>query len=194
MLPSSCVVRHLLPSETVWHRLIGRVRFVVSEPVLSSAMYLSVLLRTRARLENVSKIYGVQRIYEAQKSTLSTVGFAIIDEGPMHAFYSALFGTRPTKLSKRFLELVVRRLMGGHTFVLIEASKECCISRFRARTAESSRFNIATSSQVVALFLEDTAYDEIVSVMSRINADALRRFANTQSAFAYLRSFVAGCP
>lgn len=171
--------------------LTGRILASGTAPFFSLTLHLSMICRRGVRAQNFRILHLVQKRYIALLRAPRSGVSVVVDDGPLHALYSALFGTRRTTLSDWFLGLTIRRLLKVQdTFVMISIEKDACVSNFRGRLNKGSRFNSASSEELVTKFLADTTYDDIIGAIRRKDSASLVRCADTAEARQRIESLL----
>lgn len=158
-------------------------------PLFSGTLLLMVVFRRGKRKENFRKLLAVHERWQQLSKTRVPGTTAIVDEGPVHTLFGALFGTVATPVSNYFLKLVIRRLMKvENRFLFVDLPKSECIANFKNRTSPVSRFNHGTNDVLLKRFVADASYDDILLAISAINPGALVRCSSAQRAVDYLLS------
>jgi hypothetical protein len=119
----------------------------------------------------------------------------VIDDGPVHSLYAALFGTRRTFLSDRFLATTIGILSRlEDAFILIDENKQACIARFQTRPNSGSRFSMNATPGFIREFLADRTYSDIIAALCKHHSSSLIRCEDArvahqrlQEAFDYRR-------
>lgn len=149
------------------------VELTLRAPVLSALAYLTVATRRGAGRVHLRRVHSVQRRHLIVKAERAG-GFVVLDEGPVHALFATLYGTRPTVSSRLLLRLVVARLARRvDRYVHLDVPKDRCIENFHRPGRTSARFNDASSPGAVQEFLADETYAEVLGVLRRVARDRL---------------------
>lgn len=151
-----------------WGWVPMSVQLFISSPIFSMTAYAMVLTRSGVRGITVRRILSVQRRHLILK--LRPRGTQVLDEGPLHALFVAMYGTQETVLSRWLLSRVVRQLARRvDHYVYIDESKEQCIANFRRPGRTSARFNADSSAKAVEEFRHDRTYDQILESVERVS-------------------------
>ena len=162
------VARSAIATTTDWagpvyrSRLPVAARLFLSAPVFSATAYLLLLTRSHVTWVAVRRVLSVQRrlVLMRQPNGLRQ---RVLDEGPVHALYIALYGTSATRFSGVLLRAVLRTLASSvDHYVYMDTPKEQCISNFASPDRTSVRFNHQSGPAAIELFRRDSTYEEIL--------------------------------
>ena len=166
--------------------VLGRLRMLWSSPVVGGLSYLVVTTRRDAGLSNLSRVYLVQRAHLLVRGSPAAGGL-LMDEGPVHGLFVALYGTRGTWISRHFLRRLVAVLARGVTrYIYIDAPIEECVRNFTNRVADTSRFARSSSEDEIEAFRNDRTYAEILTCLEIVASRKLCRVGSADEARALL--------
>jgi hypothetical protein len=164
------------------------VQLVLRAPLLSALTSLTVATRRRIGLVHLRRTLSVQRrhlIVKAQRSK----GVLALDEGPVHALFIALYGTRSTVVSRWLLRVVLSLLARRvDRFVFLDVPRERCVENFRRPGRSSARFNEASSPATIREFMADRTYDEILHALGKVAGDRLVVVDSVGAAYECVRA------
>ena len=164
-----------------WGRIPMSMQLFMSSPMFSVTAYTMILTRSGRRSVSVRRILSVQRRHVILKKRPRET--QVLDEGPLHALFIALYGTHETVFSRWLLPRVVHQL-ARHVdhYIYIDESKERCIAHFRSPGRTSARFNAEASDAVVDEFRADRTYDQILEAVRRVSPLKLEIVASSVEA------------
>jgi hypothetical protein len=147
---------------------------------VSSLCYLCVSTRRGVRADNLRRVFEIQARYLHLKS-LPKGQQMVLDEGPVHAVFIALFGTGETKVSRFFLRFLAHRLSRSvRAYLCLEIPMTQIMTNLEQRDEPRSRFNRHMSEREKSGLLADRSYGEILRELS--NADSARMIHLTAGA------------
>lgn len=157
------------PDRMTSNKLYLAILIVFRMPVFSLLLIFCLSTRKNKKLENYRRMLFLLRAYWQVKSVAHTKseGTVVFDEGPIHALFSCLYGTAPTRTSNWLLVHLVAMIVSRiDLFIEMNVSKKESVQRFSGRDSES-RFNRDTHSAVIASFLEDSTYEHILGLVDK---------------------------
>lgn len=168
-----------------WTRLPVTFEMTLRSPAMSAVTYLAAVTRRGVTAVHLRRVSSVQRRHLiVKKLPRDTV---VLDEGPVHALFVALYGTRETVLSRPLLRLALASLSRYvDRYLFLDIPKEQCIENFRRADRSSVRFNADSPDQAVEAFRRDETHRQIMDGLRRVAADKVVRVTSPAAAYAIL--------
>jgi hypothetical protein len=151
------------------HGVPMTLEFFLRAPLFSAAAYLTVVTRRGVTAVHLRQVTSIQRRHFLVKKMKGTP--TVLDEGPVHSLFQALYGTDETALSRLWLRLVLgllSRQIGSYFY--LDTPKERCIDNFRQTGRTSLRFNANSSEQLIDEFRRDRTYEQLLSGLRSVGA------------------------
>lgn len=168
------------------HGMPMTLEFFFRAPVFSAAAYLAVATRrgvTRAHLRWVTSLQRRHVLVRRMGGTPK-----VLDEGPVHSLFQALYGTDETAVSRPLLRIVLRLLSRQvGSYIYLDTPVERCIENFRQTGRTSLRFNANSTTQFLNDFRRDRTYEQILDGLRSVAAE-LTIAATPEAAAELLRA------
>lgn len=165
-----------------------RISHIVRHPVVGVLAYLMVASRRGVRRRNLLRVLGVQNAFRRLLSVRRQP--AVVDEGPVHALYVAMFGTDESRASAVLLKSLLWVLARNvRAYLFLDVPAEACVTNFLSRDG-ISRFQRGSSDDLVAQFRADQTYSEIVAALRSVAPTKLLIAPDVTSAVHVLRTIL----
>ena len=99
-----------VPNDLRTSSYFSAISMFIRSPLFTFVLYMCILTRRGVRLQNLLYGFAVQRRFEYLRRLKASGIPAIVDEGPTHGIFIALFGTSSTVASTPLLRLALKRI------------------------------------------------------------------------------------
>lgn len=160
--------------------ILKRVFAFLRCPIFSIMCYGFVLSRAGVKRRDILMVYVVQSRFLRTRSDDS---FFVVDEGPVHALFSIMYGTRPNFVSNLFLKAILN-LMARRVsrYIYFDPGPSQRLDNVCRRSQETSRFNSSMSERQREEFFRDQTYSQIMASLKAICPDKISYAAGVNEA------------
>lgn len=168
-------------TQTEWSNAYNQSRLLpptmalfLRAPWVHSVLYVLFIMRGASSGPELRRVASVTRRYLSAKAGRTTPTF--FDEGPLHALFVGLYGTRRRRGSDVLLRWAVRMLSASiDIFIWLDVPRGDCVANFLRPGRSSARFNETTSADEIQTFLHDRSYEAIVEALAQSTASKVIR-------------------